>query len=99
MHQECVNERKEAVDVVKRRPAVPFIEPEGLPLRNDQMIKHTEIDMGRISFDAPQGIQRLSLIEGFEQVIHAKDSIPHFLFLYLVSHGPEAPAEERCGSW
>ena len=66
VHEKSVDERQKAVDIVQRRPSVSLIEMKGFLLGNDQMIEHVEIDMGGVSFDPAQHIQRLFLIEEFK---------------------------------
>jgi hypothetical protein len=94
VHKKGVYEREKTVDVVQGWSAVSLIEMKGLFLREDQMIKHIEIDMGSISLNPAQSIQGLLLIEEIQQVTQPHDCVSHFLFINFTRMVPERSLQD-----
>lgn len=93
--QECVNEGEQRVDIVQRRPAVPFLEGEVLLLGDDQVVEDTEIDVGGVPLAAAKGVERLVLIQQIEMVAQALHGEAHLIPGHLVRMVPERPLEDR----
>ena len=63
VHYQGVDEGQQTIDVVEGRAPVALVEPECLFLRHNQMIEHIEIDVRRISLEAPQLIERVFAVK------------------------------------
>src|SRR4030043_1436973 len=79
MHEKGVDERKKAINIVERGPAVSLIETKGFLLGNDQVIEYVEIDMGRVSLNSTKYLEGFLLIERLQQMVH-----PHYSAAYLL---------------